>query len=483
MQEPRLKKIILALRKRNKMYKFKAFYEAMTFKVEVEGLPAMYIDGNSPAQVKGHLRKLVKQPSLIKSVSRLTKHDVKKVYRDKASGKKVEEMTQQSKTHPNLKIAVGKSAQSAKDVKARSDKRKANRRGTRLAANTNCETTSGKVDYGSDKSIKIMKNITPGQNVQEGINDPGIFKAVFLAGGPGSGKSFIVGQTALTALGLKLINSDDVFEAALKKIGMKATPENIYSPKGQATRDRAKIVTQKKMQMALNGRLGLVVDGTGKNYEKIKGQIKMVKSLGYEVAMIFVNTDLETAIDRNNKRDRSLPEDEVKSMWKEVQNNIGRFQSLFRNKMYIVDNSDGSNYKRGVQAVYKKMMAWTKTKPSSKGASAWIAMQKKQRGIEESNMERFKSFSEKKLTGKDSKGHFRATEKGAGMTQAGVNAVNRKTGGNLKTAVTGKVKPGSKAAGRRKSYCARSAGQMKDFPKAANDPNSRLRQARRRWKC
>jgi len=49
--------------------------------------------------------------------------------------------------------------------------------------------------------------------------------------------------------------------------------------------------------------------------------------------------------------------------------------------------------------------------------------------------------------------------------------------------VTGKVKKGSKDAKRRKSYCARSAGQMKKFPKAAKDPNSRLRQARRRWKC
>lgn len=118
------------------MYKFKAFYEAMTFKVEVEGLPAMYIDGNSPAQVKGHLRKLVKQPSLIKSVSRLTKHDVKKAYRDKALGKEVEEMTQQSKTLPNLKIAVGKSAQNAKNAAERSKKRKQNRMGTALRADT-----------------------------------------------------------------------------------------------------------------------------------------------------------------------------------------------------------------------------------------------------------------------------------------------------------------------------------------------------------
>ena len=70
------------------------------------------------------------------------------------------------------------------------------------------------------------------------------------------------------------------------------------------------------------------------------------------------------------------------------------------------------------------------------------------------------------------------------MTKAGVARYRRENpGSKLKTAVTGKVKPGSKAAKRRKSFCARSAGQMKKFPKAAKDPNSRLRQARRRWKC
>ena len=82
------------------------------------------------------------------------------------------------------------------------------------------------------------------------------------------------------------------------------------------------------------------------------------------------------------------------------------------------------------------------------------------------------------------KKNFRPTKSGAGMTRAGVKAYRRMNpGSKLKTAVTGKVKPGSKAAKRRKSFCARSAGQMKKFPKAARDPNSRLRQARRRWKC
>ena len=149
------------------MKKFKSFYEDLTFKVEVEGLPAMWMSGNSPGQVKNHLRKLVKQPSMIKSVKRQTKFDVKKMYRDKAQGKEVEEMTQQSKDLPNLKIAVGKSAQSAKDTKARVDKRKANKRGTSLAAGTSCESTSGEVDYGTDKSVKIMKKVTPNE-AQEG---------------------------------------------------------------------------------------------------------------------------------------------------------------------------------------------------------------------------------------------------------------------------------------------------------------------------
>ncbi len=213
------------------MKSFKSFYEDLTFKVEVEGLPAMWMSGNSPGQVKNHLRKLVKQPSMIKSVKRQTKFDVKKMYRDKAQGKEVDEMTQQSKDLPNLKIAVGKSAQSAKDTKARADKRKANKQGTSLAAGTKCgestvneldyktmsdyhskakrsyskaqnsavashmrgtdtskdvstiqkrrkgmalaksrtitkmrgEATSGEVDYGTDKSVKIMKKVTPNE--------------------------------------------------------------------------------------------------------------------------------------------------------------------------------------------------------------------------------------------------------------------------------------------------------------------------------
>ena len=97
-------------------------------------------------------------------------------------------------------------------------------------------------------------------------------------------------------------------------------------------------------------------------------------------------------------------------------------------------------------------------------------------------MARKKEKPIRKTTGEG--GNYRKTKSGAGMTSKGVAAYRRKNpGSKLKTAVTGKVKKGSKDAKRRKSFCARSAGQMKKFPKAAKDPNSRLRQARRRWKC
>ena len=216
--------------------------------------------------------------------------------------------------------------------------------------------------------------------IDEGVNDPAIFKAVFLAGGPGSGKSFIVGKTGLTPLGFKVINSDDAFEAALKKAGLEMTPDNIFSPKGQEIRKSTSALTVKKMGLAIKGRLGLVVDGTGKDFNKIKTQANDLKRLGYEVAMIFVNTDKETAMDRNRARPRKLPDKMVAKAWADVQKNIGAFQGIFKTRMYIVDNSEGASWDRESMRVYKAMMKWVKVPPKSKGASAWI---KRMKGMKE----------------------------------------------------------------------------------------------------
>jgi len=214
-------------------------------------------------------------------------------------------------------------------------------------------------------------------DIMEGVNDPSIFKAVFLAGGPGSGKSFIVGKTSLKALGFRLINSDDAFEKGLKKAGLTTDPEDIASAQGQAVRASAKALTGKILSRSLEGRLGIVIDGTGKDYMKIAKQVQQLRQLGYAVHMIFVNTDLETALKRNQMRPRKLPDDMVTKLWKEVQKNIGKFQALFRNRMTIVDNSTDSDIEKATIAAYKKIQAWAKKPPENEKAMKWIKGQQK----------------------------------------------------------------------------------------------------------
>lgn len=207
----------------------------------------------------------------------------------------------------------------------------------------------------------------------EGVDDPAIFKAVFLAGGPGSGKSFIVGKTGLPALGLKVVNSDDAYEAAMKKAGMEMSPDNIFSVKGQDIRGKAKAITGKKQARYLMGRLGVVIDGTGKDFGKVKKQVESMKALGYDVAMIFVNTDLDTAIARDAARDRTIGEKEVTKYWKEVQRNIGAFQTMFGKKnMLIVDNSNGKDYQKETLRAYRDIKKFLDKDPENSKAKAWI---------------------------------------------------------------------------------------------------------------
>ena len=213
-------------------------------------------------------------------------------------------------------------------------------------------------------------------SVLEGIEDPAIFKAVFLAGGPGSGKSFVVGKASLKALGFRLINSDDAFEKGLKRAGMGTTPEDIFSEPGQAVRATAKALTGKQLDIALKNRMGIVIDGTGKDYSKIKAQVQKTRELGYAVHMIFVNTDLDTALERNRMRPRVLPDKVVEKMWNDVQKNIGKFQSLFRSRMTVVDNSDGSNIDRATLDAYKDIMNWSKRPPENAIAMKWIKKQR-----------------------------------------------------------------------------------------------------------
>ena len=198
--------------------------------------------------------------------------------------------------------------------------------------------------------------------LSEGIYDQGILKAVFMAGGPGSGKSYTArtlfggdntSHVALgTSSGLKFVNSDPAFEKFLNDAGIDpktlgsmskeefaaiTDPSNPDSIRARASAVKKK---QQKAFTAPGSRLGVIIDGTGDDYDKIARKKQGLEELGYDTYMVFVNTTLEVAQERNANRDRVLPEDLVEEIWTDVQANLGAFQKLFGgSNLQIVDNT------------------------------------------------------------------------------------------------------------------------------------------------
>ena len=233
----------------------------------------------------------------------------------------------------------------------------------------------------------------------EGVNDPGIFKAIFLAGGPGSGKTYIAKglfgipeRLNISQTGMKMVNSDKELKYLLNKFGfgtdLDSLPDEVFSnltnpkdPKYSGLRNFAKDLTAERRRLYQNGRLGMIIDGTGDDYKKIAMEKAELEKIGYQTYMIFVNTTLEVALDRNEKRDRVLPEKIVSDSHKEVNRNIGAFQGLFGSGNFmIVDNNE---FKTEVQAtkrfnmlVKKGLSKFVKAPIKSKKALSWIRKNK-----------------------------------------------------------------------------------------------------------
>jgi cytidylate kinase len=177
------------------------------------------------------------------------------------------------------------------------------------------------------------------QILSEGLYDPNIFKAFFLAGGPGSGKSFVA-RNVFTGTGLKLVNSDIILENSLKKAGLSMSMPDEEQYFRDMLRTRAKAIVDNQIDLYVKGRLGLVIDATGRDYNIISRQFSALQLLGYDCYMVFVNTSLNVALERNAKRERVVPEYITKNSWQTVQDNIGRFQNLFGlSNFVVVDNS------------------------------------------------------------------------------------------------------------------------------------------------
>ena len=98
-------------------------------------------------------------------------------------------------------------------------------------------------------------------------------------------------------------------------------------------------MTRDRKEKYMEGRLGMIIDGTGHNYTKLKKEKQELESMGYDCYMVFVNTSLEVAHKRNEERARTLPKDILEKSWKDVQANMGKFQGLFGRNFALVDNS------------------------------------------------------------------------------------------------------------------------------------------------
>jgi len=239
-----------------------------------------------------------------------------------------------------------------------------------------------KAEGGEPKDIanKIMKQLKAKplsefrQYINEGVYDPGIFKAFFLAGGPGSGKTFVT-QTAFAGTGLKVVNSDTAFESGLKKanLSIKMPDEEEYFR--NIIRQRAKTTTGNQLDQYVQGRLGLIIDATGRDLPLVQRQVGMLRQIGYDCYMVFVNTSLDIALERNKNRPRSIPEYIVKKSWDGVQANIGQFQRIFSpNKMMILDNNSSEQelVTKTLRDADRFIRSRLRTKPQNGIAMSWV---------------------------------------------------------------------------------------------------------------
>jgi len=175
--------------------------------------------------------------------------------------------------------------------------------------------------------------------ILEGPHDPYRHKAIFFAGSPGAGKTYVARKLAGTFQGLKQVNMDNIFKHLMtqKKLSWKMPPEE--EPEREKQRQRSKELVAKQQQSYTDSGLGLLIDSTG----RILGTIRRIKDeledKGYETTMIFVNTDLQTALRRNKERERTLPDKLIHQNFEIIDQNLGKFQRLF-NDVHIINNSD-----------------------------------------------------------------------------------------------------------------------------------------------
>jgi predicted kinase len=238
------------------------------------------------------------------------------------------------------------------------------------------------------------------QELIEGVYDPGIFKAFFLAGGAGSGKSYSAEKATGSAAGkfqwhdsmdklkpgkvgpygLKVVNSDEQLEFGLMKAKMSSnmkTYTDDETTKKELIRAIAKTKTAKREQLWVQNRLGLIIDGTAKDPRKLSVKKKKLEDVGYDTYMIFVNTSLDIALQQNQNRARKLKDEIIRQTWEEVQGIKDQLANLFPGGFVeVVNNRAGEDVFRKAFVEVGKLIKLPPNKPAAK---MWIAHELEQK--------------------------------------------------------------------------------------------------------
>ena len=221
----------------------------------------------------------------------------------------------------------------------------------------------------------------------EGVHDKAIFKAVFLAGGPGSGKDYVLDNT-LAGHGMTEMNSDKALEFLMDKEGLDKKMPASEEDKKNIVRSRAKNITELRQRLAILGRNGLIINGTGDDVEKIAKIKKELESVGYESSMVLVNTADEVSKQRNIERGqrggRTVPENIRKEKWDAVQAGRPEFAKMFGDNYMEFDNSEDlrtappevvNAKKEEMLQMFSRIKEFVSVPPKNPMADSWVAME------------------------------------------------------------------------------------------------------------
>jgi predicted ABC-type ATPase len=225
--------------------------------------------------------------------------------------------------------------------------------------------------------------------LMEGVHDHAIFKAVFLAGGPGSGKDFVMKQT-VAPHGMVEINSDKALEHLMDREKLDKRMPASEEQQRNALRAKAKSVTELREKLAIHGRNGLIINGTGDDPEKTKKIKEKLEKLGYETSFLHVHVDDHISRERNTQRGmeggREVPEEIRKQKWEGAANARLTHKKMFGDN-YIEFNNNVDLRKdkapKEIQApknkeldqIFKHYNKFSRTPVNNPVAKEWISSQ------------------------------------------------------------------------------------------------------------